>query len=252
MKNLFILAIGALFMTSCTPKSKQEGQSVPVVKNEDKGVKDVESFFGGHCKYDIDSPGKKITIELSGSDVVKKAHPSKLFFHVAYRFYRNLNRDEHNCDQLIVALVYPDEHRAISYFSLKNLDMVVAKMPLVDKVVNLLKEKKYNELKLMINDTVLKENDRDKVIENLKIIDSTYGKVIDCQPLHFWRWELDNKKNMVQVYCMMNREKGNKEFNIYLNADEKSEEIYKITDSLESGKNKKDVLYILTKPHKSK
>ena len=252
MKNLFILAIGALFMTSCSPKPKQDIESVSFTKNGEKGAKDVESFFDGHCKYNIDSAGKKLTIELSGSDVVEKERPANLFFHVAYRFYRNLNRDKYNCDQLKVVLVYADKHQAISDFPLKDLDMVAPKMPLIDRVANLVKDKKYNELSLMINDTVLREIDRDKMIEDLKILDSTYGMVKDYEPLYFWRWELDNKKEMIQVYCMMNREKGKNKFNIYFNADEKSEEIYKITDSLESGKNRNDVLYILTKPHKSK
>ncbi len=84
MKNLFVLAMATLFLGACREPHDGEMKTgllanlVSITANEDKGIKEVLSIYGGKCEYTIgvstsSEAGKKkyFRLEVSQSEFIE-------------------------------------------------------------------------------------------------------------------------------------------------------------------------------------
>lgn len=211
-KTLILLVLVTLAVSSC---NRREGEQktgllsylVNISDNEDAGVKDVLGFFGGKCEYSIgkavstDEKSKKyFELRLFESEAIEKFANNPKFpaSNIAYRFYRNLNEEERqNYTHIKPVIVFVDGSEKEFEFSTWELEIVDKKIPLLNKVVNIIREKRFDELSPLLNDSTLAEYDKNELIENLKKVDPQFGNVTE-EGFRIFGYKidaLDNKGN---------------------------------------------------------
>lgn len=195
MKGKLLLILVIALITSCAKKNKGEQKTslfsyfVEISETEDLGVKDVLGFYGGQCEYSIGrgyetDKGKKIFFELKISQSEGLlGYSDNLDFaanNIAYRFYRNLSKEEKKEYTHINSVVVNSEGVEREFeVSTWELELVHKKMSFVDSVIDIIREKKFDDLTNMLNDSTLVSYDRNELIGNLKKFDPQFGNVTD-------------------------------------------------------------------------
>ncbi len=193
-KSLFLISMVFLIIVGC---NRREGEDktgllsylISISDNEDAGVKDVLGFFGGYCEYSIGkfvstekNSKKYFELKLSKSEAIEKFADNLRFpaSNIAYRFYRNLNSEERkNYTHIKSIIVLSDEKEVKFEFSTWELEIVDKKMAFVKHVVSIIKEKRFDDLAPLLNDSSYVQYDKNELIENLKKVDSQFGNVTD-------------------------------------------------------------------------
>lgn len=193
-KTLILVVLISVIVTSCNTRDGEEKTGlmsylVNISDNEDAGVKDVLGFFGGKCEYSI---GKSVSTEektkkyfelrLFESEAIEKFanNPGFPASNIAYRFYKNLNAEERqNYTHIKPVIVFADGREIEFEISAWELEIVDKRMPFLKKVVNIIREKKFDELSPLLNDSTFADYDKGELIENLKKIDPQFGNVTE-------------------------------------------------------------------------
>jgi len=247
MKNLglLILIAATLIITSCGNGNGHEGEQKPtllsnalsITDNEDKGVKEILRFYGGYCKYAIGASastktGKKkyFELELSKSDAIeKKAKVAQMpASNIAYLFYKNLNKEERdNYDEIHTVLIYADGEKITFEFSTEQLELVEQRMKVIKKVVGLIKDKNFEALRPMLNDTFLVSYDKNELITKLKSIDPQFGNVTEgFRPFGFGIKKAKDGSDVLHISGAVIREKQSHELSIDLDLNGSEDKIY--------------------------
>ena len=186
--------IAFILFISC---SQREGEQktgllsylVKISDTEDAGVKDVLGFYGGYCEYSIGrgfetgkSDTKYFELKVSESKGFEKYsdHLGFVANNIAYRFFRNLTEEERKeYTHIKPVIIYPENKETEFEISTWELNIVDQKMAFVDSIVDIIKQKKFDELGPLLNDSTLVSYDKNELIENLKKYDSQFGNVTD-------------------------------------------------------------------------
>jgi hypothetical protein len=200
---------------------------VSITDNEDKGIKEILDFYGGECKYSVgvvesteDNEDKKyFEIELMKSAVFAK-YPDKQDFitsNIAYRFFKNLNQEEReNYSHIRGTLVFDNGERVEHDYSREDLETVDKKMTLVLKVIETIKDKKFEDVRTYLNPENVFSYDKDEMIEGLKKYDSQFGTIQEFRLFGFKFTSADTKP-ILNISGMLMRDIQNNEFKVYLN-----------------------------------
>jgi hypothetical protein len=238
-----ILIASTLTITSCG--NRHEGEQKPtllsnalsITDNEDKGVKEILAFYGGYCKYAVGASastetGKKkyVELELSKSEVIeKKAKVAQMpASNIAYLFYTNLNKEERaNYDEIHTVLIFADGEKMTFEYPSKQLELVDQRMRLVNKVVGLIKEKNFEALRPMLNDTALVSYDKNELITNLAKVDPQFGNVTEgFRPFGFGIYKAKDGTDVLHISGAIIRDKLSNEFSVDLDLNGRDDNIF--------------------------
>lgn len=193
MKQKLLIVI--LISCSLYGCNQREGEQKPglvshfvsISDTEDLGVKDVLAGYGGYCEYSL---GKSIStgeenenyfeLKLTKSDLLDHflERPGLATSGIAYRFYRNLSGEERKkYTHINAVLVFNDGTEYEMKHPTKELELIDKKAPLIQKVVNMIKEKQFDDLIPLLNDSTVAEFDRYELVANLKSYDPQFGDV---------------------------------------------------------------------------
>jgi hypothetical protein len=214
MKIFLLIATFTLFTVSCN-------SIINITPNEDKGIKEVINFYGGYCKYSIgasastqDGSKKYFELELSKSEVLEKYAdmPDVSASNIAYIFYNNLKNESKNYDEVHVVILFKkDKYEAI--YSMEKLELIKSKMKVLNQVVDLIKTKKFNDLKPFLSDGSYTDSAKNNLILNIQKLDPTFGNIKEFTPFGF-RFETINGFDLVSILGAMIRDKENNQFTL--------------------------------------
>ncbi len=94
-----------------------------------------------------------------------------------------------------------------------KLALMTSKMKTLNKVVDLIKSKKFIELKPLLSDGSFTDSAKNNLISNLQKVDSTFGNVKEFRPFGFL-FETINGYNVVNILGAIIRDKQNNEFSL--------------------------------------
>lgn len=242
-KILILLVLVSLVVLSC---NRREGEQktgllsylVNISDNENAGVNDVLGFFGGKCEYSIgksvstnEKSKKHFELRLFESEAIEQfvKNPKFPASNIAYRFYRNLNEEERrNYTHINSVIVFADGSEKEFEFSTWELEIVDKKMPFLNKVVNIIREKRFDDLSPLLNDSTLAEYDKNELIENLKKTDPQFGNVAE-EGFRIFGYKIDALYNKGNDYLYFSgaiiRDIQANEFSLVINPYSDKEEI---------------------------
>jgi hypothetical protein len=241
MKKIYITLFSVLIFTSCKERHKGEQTNgllsnfISITDNENNGIDMILDIYGGRCEYSIgayastvDGAKKYFKIEMSESDVIEnrmnKVHlPSS---NIAYMFYKNLKEEKKNYDSIHVVLISKDSSKQEFEFSISVLEQVENRMSLMNKIVNLLKEKQYEEFKKTLNNEVV-PFDKEQLISRLKEVEPEFGNILEFRFLGFKIVPYKGKEILHLSGALM-REKQNNEFSIDIDFDVDKDDLYQL------------------------
>ncbi|MEL6562557.1 MAG: hypothetical protein AAFQ94_30585 [Bacteroidota bacterium] len=242
-KILISLMLIALTISGCSRKEGEQKSGllsylINISDNEDKGVKDVLGFYGGKCEYSIGksvSNGKSkkfFELRLFESEAIEQFsnNPKFAASNIAYRFYRNLNEQERgNYTHIRPVIAFADGSETEFEFSTWELEVVDKRIPFLNKVVNIIREKKFDDLLPLLNDSSIVQYDKYELIENLKKGDPQFGNVTE-EGFRIFGYRidaLDNKGNDFLYFSgAIIRDIQANEFSLVLDPYSEKEEIF--------------------------
>jgi hypothetical protein len=242
MNKLLTIVIAIIILTSCAEKREGEQKNtlisnlISITANEDKGVKEILNFYGGYCKYSLgasastdDGNKKFFELELSKSDVIEKQSKAAQMpaSNIAYLFYKNLKNEKSNYEEIRTVLIFADGEKMTFKFPAKQLELVESRMNVANKVVGLIKEKKFEELKPLLNDNKLVSYNKDELVKNLISIDSQFGNVTEgFRSFGFRINKLKDGMDILHISGAIIRDKQSNEFSVDLDLNGKDDTVY--------------------------
>jgi hypothetical protein len=240
MTKKILIVILMLGTISC---SRREGEQktgllsyfVSITDSEDKGIKEILDFYGGQCKYSFgavastnDKEDKKyFKIQLMKSVVVTKYddRPEWTTSNIAYIFYKNLNQKEReNYSHIRATLVFDNGDKIEHDYSRKELETVEKKMKTINKIIEIIKQKRFDDIKSYLNPENNFSYDKDEVISGLKKYDPEFGNITEFRLFGF-KYTTADTKPILSIFGIIIRDIQNNEFKVYLNPKSDKEEI---------------------------
>ncbi|ANQ51728.1 hypothetical protein MY04_4390 [Flammeovirga sp. MY04] len=180
-KTIFFLFLSLLF--SCSVKS------IILSETERKGVDDIVNFYGGYCESTI---GKSVAngeasityfeVKLKESEGVEQFKKDSKFAssNMAYRLYRNLTEEEKaKYTEIRTAIVFENGITKEYTFKPEELAVVDNKSKTVDLVVDYIKDKNFNKLSSLLNDSSAIQYDKAELIHQIETGETTFGKITE-------------------------------------------------------------------------
>ncbi|GJM63919.1 hypothetical protein [Persicobacter diffluens] len=245
MKRILILImLTCLIFSNCNRRDGEYKTSllsyfVDISDDEDAGVKDVLGFFGGKCEYSIgmsvltgEKSKKYFELRLFDSEAIEHFtnNPKFAASNIAYRFYRNLNKEKRNeYTHINPIIVFSDGSEKKFEFSTWELEVVDKRVPFLNKVVDIIRENKYDDLLPLLNDRRVVEYDKNELIENLKKADPQFGNVTD-EGFRIFGYKIDALDNKGNDYLYLSgaiiRDIQSNEFSLIIDPYSDKEEIF--------------------------
>lgn len=210
---------------------------VSITDNEDKGVKDILGFFGGECRYSIgvsasssEGNGKFFELELSKCEAIEqwKDDPQIPSSNMAYRFFSQLKEERKNYNEIRSVLIFKDGKKTEAKYSVKELQLVSNRMNVVKKIVNLIKEKKFDAIKPMLNDSSVFHYNKNTLIKNIENADPEFGNITE-EGYRFWGYRINTTNTGMQllhISLVLIRDKQSSTFSVDLDLNGTNNEVY--------------------------
>ena len=243
MKNIIWGIFCLIVLFSCVQKKDNEQKPtlisnfVSISDNEDKGIKEILAFYGGECKYSIGrtastKKGKKkfFELEVRKSEIVDKySQVAELpASNIAYLFYRNLEKEKVKYDEIHAVLVFANGEKITFKYPSAQLEQVVRRMALTDKIIAILKSKDYDALRPYVNNTTVFQFNKDDLINGLKKHDPQFGTISEFKPFGFKISSLGTKPEQIHITGILIREIQNTAFSLDMNLNSEIDEIYNL------------------------
>ena len=239
--KLITLSVLVVFI-SCAKKREGEEKTsllsnlISITDNEDKGVKEVLEYYGGYCEYSIgatasskDGTSKFFELKMSKSDALEKYSniiqmPAS---NIAYLFYSNLKDEKNRYDEIRTIILLKNGKEITFKFPTTQLKKVEKRIPIIKKIVSLIKEKKFQNIGEHLNDQSIIKYDKSQLITNIENIDSKFGQVIDFLPYGF-RFDSTNDGHVIlHVSGIVKRSIQSHEFSADFDLNSTKEELLK-------------------------
>ncbi len=223
--SLYAFIIPGLFLISCS-------RSV----NQDKGVNEVLSFYGGSCTSGVGykastSEGKQkyFELEVRNSETLESfaSEPEMPASNIAYLFYHSLSKDEKNDYDEICAIVnFKDKGRKTFRYPKEKLAIVESKMAVVEKMVNLIRNKNFEGIKQFLKpDTTHVHYDKDKLIATLAKADPQFGTIKEFLLYGFYFNPEKDSPDFLHISGALIRDKESNPFSIDIDTKATNDDI---------------------------
>ena len=252
MKKCIYFLLLSLLIASCSNDRKKrnthehavdrstEGQdTVSISANEQEGIKDITNFYGGECRHMIgktlDAGRRYFEVEVSNSESIEntKSMIGLTASNMACMIYQNLQGEKGKYDEIRVRIILKDGQKVEQGYPVSSLALVIAKMRIVQMVVNLLKEKNYSKLETMLNNkSSIAEYSKSQLISEIKKADASLGNVEMFAPYGYAFYKSDNGKPILRISGVLKRDKQNNEFSVVLDPESNKDEILMINYKL--------------------
>ena len=240
MNRILSLISIVFFITSCGNKREGELKTgllsnfISISDNEDAGVKEILAFYGGQCKYAVgtsastkDGKKKYFELEMAKSDVLEE-NANRIEMpasNIAYLFYKNLKEEKSNYNEIHAVIIFKDGTEKTFEYSTDKLELVQQRMNLANKTVELLTNKDYDNLKLLLNNELV-DYDKDELISNLIKFEPQFGDIKEFRPFGFRVNQNKSGIDILHISGALIREVQNSEFSVDLDLNSNKEEIY--------------------------
>jgi hypothetical protein len=238
---LSIIMLSFTCLSACTSHEGERktgllSKMVDITDNEDKAIKEIIGFYGGRCDYGVE---KKVYIGRDNETNfwIKFSQSANLDSfaqlpelpgsNIAYLFYKNLGKEKDQYDQIRSELVFSSSKKMVFVYTPLLLEKVKLKMQLVDKIVALIENKKFDDIKNFIAvDTSLFNYNVDELIANLKKAESQYGNASAFIPYGFKFLESPDGRDILHISGLIVRDKQSNNFSVTLDPNIYQEKIY--------------------------
>lgn len=210
MKKKWIIPGLAIIMAAYSCKNST------ISENEKKAVKEVVNLYGGKVtvsKQDSTTPaGNKniVQVQLSQSrfadNYTDMAMPELPASGVAYAFYKKLGNEKQKYTHVKTQLVLKNGEKEEYEYPVDELELVNEKMPIAQKIADLIKQRNYKALKPML-DSTYGGYDKEQFIENLEETDARLGKANELVIVGFRFYKLSGK-DILHISGQMMRSAG--------------------------------------------
>lgn len=234
--GLYTFIILGLALSSCNNRDGKPSLFSNISDNENKGIKEILNFYGGNCKYSVvyaastnEGKEKYFEVEMSKSDVVEKFSEELEMpaSNIAYLFYHNLKQEKNNYDKIRVVIILQNGKKWTFNYPKEDLAIVDRKMSVVEKVVDVIKRKNFEELKPFLNpDTAYVHYSEDTLIANLVKFDPQFGTIKEFLPYGFRRSQRERDlREVLHISGVLLRDKQNNEFSVDIDPKSTKDEI---------------------------
>jgi hypothetical protein len=205
MKKTVTLFFLITFLISC---NEEKGMT----KIELNSVQKVLDFYGGKCirhkgweTINLETTNY-FEIEMVENDFFNK-DKSKLKYHsanIAYIFYSNLGKEKSKYNQIRVKINLENGESSEFSYSSEKLNEFEKILPLNLKTAELIKNKKFNEVILLFDESIeISENDISKIFKNY---DKEYGEFTKSECQGFEYLNTNNFGKVIKTYFVQVRE----------------------------------------------
>jgi len=217
---LFILSV-LIISCSNNPKGGILSNLLPT-KNEDSAINEISKYYGGTCscafgKSISTANGKKnyVELEVKQSEVLEtyKNNADLPCSNIAYLFYAKLVDEKTKYDEIRTVISYNDGTSTTCSYPLSQLEIVKAKMLLVNKVFGFINEKKFDSLRSMLNDTSFAKYKKD-LIDSIIKTEDVKGPVKKVIPFGFAFGKISSGKEVLHISVAIFREKQRDQFSV--------------------------------------
>jgi hypothetical protein len=236
---LIVLLSFVLACTSPQPGEKKTGLLSNLISNTDnevKGIKEIVGFYGGQCEYGVektfqvgDENEKTFWIKFS-KNASLDSFPERAELpgsNIAYLFYKNLGKEKNNYDKIRSELVFANGRRMAFKYTPEQLEKVRLKIPVVDKIVALIKNKQFDEIKnFLVVDTSLLKYNVDVLIANMEEAEPRFGNASEFIPVGFKFLRTDQGRDLLQIFGLIVRDKQNNNLSVLFDPNSPQEKIY--------------------------
>jgi hypothetical protein len=160
MKIIFLLAV-AILLFGCMSRPGEKKTTlmshlVSLTDNEEKAINEIVASYGGRCAYGFEKnvqAGKHNTttfwIKLSESALVDSLAPAAELpgSNIAFLFYKNLEQEKSNYHRIKTELIFSNGKLMGFQYPSSQLEKVKAKMPVIQKIVALIKARDFEGLR---------------------------------------------------------------------------------------------------------
>ncbi|WP_405207144.1 hypothetical protein [Aquimarina sp. LLG6339-5] len=246
MKKYYIIIFLITFFFSCKQSGNSQSKlneisnSIKLTENENKAIDEILNFYDGYCEYTggvLTSKGnaykKFIELKMSKSDKLHQLE-DKLEVpasNIAYRFYHNLKEEKKKYGKIDVAFITTDSYKESYSFGIKTLDSIHNKAVLVNKIIDSMKIGKYDYIESLLSNKRYGKS-KGKLINDLKRMDSLYGKVSSFNSFGYDVYKTESQLNIIHISGFVKRGEQNHALSFYLDFQSEIPEILKLQGEL--------------------
>ena len=219
-KHWIIIIVAGMFFTAC--------KNTTISENEKKGMKEVQTLYGGKLKYSTgdsaaDQAGEKkfFQLELSGSKFVDKYYKTAELpaSGMAYAFYKKLGDDKNKYTDIKSVLVLSGKDTMRYDYKVAELELVQSKVKIAEKIAQLIKNKDYEALKPLLSDSTVNKND---LIENIKSMEAQLGNAGELVIIGYQFYNVYGK-DFLQISAQVMRDTKSNAFTIVIDPNDRQE-----------------------------
>ncbi len=237
MKRVLALVILTVTLASCgggseknkKKESSQTGITSPapagqgangLTANEQNGINQITGFYGGSvsCSKGLASGSQKyFKIEVSKSGALDSSMQiaELSVANISILLYSALQEERTSYSEIRTVVNFGSGQKAERTYETDKLDMVLARMEVVIKIVGLLKDKKYDDIAPLLNDqTNIITYKKSELINKIKKAEPGLGEINQFIPYGFMFATTDKQKNLLHIAGVIQRTTQNNEFSV--------------------------------------
>ncbi|WP_299218321.1 hypothetical protein [uncultured Aquimarina sp.] len=246
MTKKIIWFVVTSLLVSCAKKRNREIKNtllsnfVEITENENKGIDEVLDFYQANCEYFIGFSSSN-TEDSKKYFKLKMSNSEKLYLleeeleipasNIAYRFYKNLENERSNYDEIQTVFITRDGNEESYVFNRETLDFIHKKATLVNTILDSMKLKEYDFLKSTLSTRSYGEH-KGRLIKDFKKMDSMYGEISNYSPLGYKVYRTKSDLKILHISGFALRGRQNHALSFYVDFESDKDEILKIQGEL--------------------
>jgi hypothetical protein len=239
-KALIFTGFFSVFFSCST---KKEGEQKPtllsnflkITDSEDRGVKAVLATYGGYCSYSVgvsvDTRGEnekyfKLKLNKSNGLEYYEKYYDMLGPGICYTFFRELANEKTSYSSIRAQIEFNDGQEKSFEFSINELEKVQQKMQLVEDIVQVLKDRQFQKLKLYLDKQTVVKYNMDDFIKNVIKIEEVSGSVQSFMFLGFSIDKTENDVTLLKVAGLLKRNNQNNPIKIEMDLNSNLNQVF--------------------------